>query len=188
MKTSFGNPLCLFQDRNGCELLYSWLINAQKLNKYFSLNRDFKICRLVAISNVLAIQAKSEAMSRVRRNALLLTAACVWLFNGMSERPDDGIAWRRLMDAVLPVTYIETHEMLAYGKDSPDNDNPETGYIAGTPYYPHGIIFLHEIYFGGGTNIAPRLKLDGPFLPRFAVEQLFGETEESMNKRYLRMA
>jgi hypothetical protein len=156
-------------------------MNARKSNKYFSFYRDFKICRLFAISSALAIQIDCAAHLRVKRSALLLTAACVWLFNGLCERPEDGPSWRRLMDVVLPITDFEKHEHLAYRAFTEDNE-----LSVGTPYYPYGITFLRPIHFRKGTNTAPpRLKTGGPFLPVSATEELFGETEEKIRHRHM---
>jgi hypothetical protein len=148
-------------------------------NQFFSLHRNFKVARLLAIAETLALQAKGTSHSRVKRDALLLTAACVWLVNGLRERPDDGPSWRSLMYAVLPIG-VEDDVDLAYGVTMQDEDELYTG----TPYYPYGVIFLRQLHLGKGDS-APRMKKGGPFLPLPAIQDLFGETEESLKYRYL---
>ncbi|KAG6864738.1 hypothetical protein C0991_007445 [Blastosporella zonata] len=64
----------------------------------------FRITRLLAASQALSNQASAPPQLRVHPQALALTAACVWLINGLHARPEDGPAARRLMDAALPLT------------------------------------------------------------------------------------
>ena len=158
-------------------------MNARKSN-IFSSCRNFKVARLLAIGETLALQANGTSHSQFKHDALLLTAACVWLLNGLRERPDDGPSWRSLMDAVLPIG-VEGHVNLAYGVRLQDEDEPYPGApYAGTPYYPYGVIFLRKLHLGKG-NSAPRIMKGGPFLPLSAIQDLFGENEEKPWYKYL---
>ena len=60
--------------------------------------------RLLAISQTLCQQANGASHARLIPEALALTAACVWLLNGLHARPEDGPAARRLMDATFPLS------------------------------------------------------------------------------------
>ncbi|KAG6904892.1 hypothetical protein DXG01_006436 [Tephrocybe rancida] len=68
---------------------------------------SFRLVRLVGISQVLTLQAGGERRLRVSNEALALTAASVWLFNGLHARPEDGPAARRLMDVCLPIAEVD---------------------------------------------------------------------------------
>ncbi|KAG6815924.1 hypothetical protein H0H87_010149 [Tephrocybe sp. NHM501043] len=57
----------------------------------------------MGISQTLSLQASGRSKFRVLPEALTLTAACVWLLNGLHARPEDGPASRRLMDCALPL-------------------------------------------------------------------------------------
>lgn len=183
MNQPFGNAYYHFRASNGSESsMADSLINVLKPNAFY-YKRDFKRFRLLAISHTLALQVTSTTSSRVKRDALLLTAACVWLLNGLRERPEDGPSWRSLMAAVLPITNEDDHLLLAHGGDGHVDDDLFTG----TPYYPYGVIFLRRIHFEGDT-LAPRMKCGGSFLSLPAVQDLFGEPEENVRKRYLSSA
>jgi hypothetical protein len=85
------------------------------------------------------------------------------------------------MEAILPITDFEEHQLLAFGVNGSDNDELYTG----TPYYPYGITFLRRVHIGKNTNSAPGLKSGGPFLPLSAIEELFGEAEDKIRYRYM---
>ena len=72
--------------------------------------------RLMGISITLAQQGRGAIRSRLISESLMLTAACVWLLNGLHARPEDGPAARRLMDAALPLSEAEdlNLDILAY--------------------------------------------------------------------------
>ncbi|KAG6852775.1 hypothetical protein C0991_009198 [Blastosporella zonata] len=65
--------------------------------------RGFRLVRLMGISQTLSLQASGRPEFRVTPEALTLTAACVWLLNGLHARPEDGPGARRLMDCALPL-------------------------------------------------------------------------------------
>ena len=137
---------------------------------------------------MLGYQGLSPASgSRVRREALLLTAACVWLLNALDRRPEDGPSLKSLMGAVLPLTHEDDHLLLAHshcglGDDQPDN---EFELNTGAPHYPYGVIFLRRIVFGQ-DNFAPRMICGGGrFISKNAVLYLFGESEEDLRQRCL---
>ena len=83
--------------------------------------------------------------------ALLLTAGCAWLLNGLHSAPDNRPASRNLMDCVLPeVDRRGADEMfLAYGRavdDDDDGADTNDGYDERVtlPANPHGLVFLHS--------------------------------------------
>lgn len=178
MKPLFENLFCHFPNGTGCELCIAYECSEFK---YFSLCRDFKAARLLAIGETLTIQAASSPSSRVKRDTLLLTAACVWLLNGQHERPDYGPSWRSLLETVLPT--VKDKPKLPFSKYEPDLQDDNELYTS-TLYYPYGVVFLRRVHLGHGDS-APRMKKGGPFLPPTAIKDLFGENEEEICQRYL---
>lgn len=96
-------------------------------------------------------QALGAAVFRVAPEALLLTAACVWLVNSLHARPDDGSAARSLMRAVLPLTDAEEPDpntLLFKSRQAKAGDGEESdgvGDVGELPYNPYGAIFLRRI-------------------------------------------
>lgn len=119
----------------------------------------------MAISQVLGLQQGGLSVHRFAPEALTLTAACVWLFNGLHARPDDGPASRSLMDATLPLVEAEgaNPEYLAYNTSVRLHDPREGNYFRNrVPYIPSGCIFLRRIMLPdvprmrhGGTSLSP---------------------------------
>lgn len=118
---------------------------------------DFRIIRIVAISQTLHLQATGPSQLRFLPESLLLTAACVWLLNGLHARPEDGPASRDLMDAALPIIEasdaIDLH--LAYRATIHPDNHKRIAYI------PFGCVFFRRMIVGD----VPRLRLSGPILP-----------------------
>lgn len=118
--------------------------------------RTFRLNRITAISKVLDLQSLGPTRLRFLPETLTLTAACVWLLNGLHARPDDGQASRELMNAALPV--IEASEVvegaLAY-RTSTNEENHE-----GVAYNPFGCVFFRRMM---ATDV-PRLRIGGPTL------------------------
>ena len=166
--------------------------------KFFSIRRYFRAYRLLGISNALMIQGSGPPKFRVKREALLLTAACVWLVNGLHARPDDGPSSRSLMKAVLPLTDDDDHLVLAHiprgrrvGGDDDDgadeNESDSEEFDAGTPCYPYGAIFLRRIMVGNIESIpVPRMRgqSGSPFLSPAAFQYLFKKSEEEIQQEY----
>ncbi|KAL0575321.1 hypothetical protein V5O48_006650 [Marasmius crinis-equi] len=119
----------------------------------------FRRYRLLAMSQILTAQAEEDPEFRVRGEALLLTAAVVWLINGLHSRPDDGSAARDLMRCVLPVTDDHVDQsMLMFKKHEHREVNGDA-----LPFNPYGCVFLRPImvHFSVG---APRFRSSGRFL------------------------
>ena len=122
--------------------------------KLISLLRGFRMTRLLAISKTISQQATGASISRLIPEALALTAACVWLLNGLHARPEDGPAARRLMDAAFPITEAENLNMdvLAYntfrrGAWQEEQEEGEEDRLPRTrvPYIPNGCVFFRRI-------------------------------------------
>lgn len=150
--------------------------------------RSWRTYRLLALSRVLSAQAASNPALRVKTEALLLTAACVWLINSLHSRPDDGSAGRSLMHAVLPL--VERHDAdplyLAYAGYTPrpfdeleeeeeDDDDDEA-----VPVYIYGAIFLRQIM----QHQTPRMRIGGPNLTESAFKHFFGVSVEVIEYKY----
>ena len=90
-------------------------------------DRNFRAYRVIAMSVTLSVQAKSPPSHCIQRDALLLTAACTWLINGLHARPDGGPASRNLMRAVLPVMELDDTDdiTLAYPVSNPSRGRGE---------------------------------------------------------------
>jgi hypothetical protein len=106
---------------------------------------------------VLGWQAEGSWALRATMPALLLTAGCVWLLNGLHSAPDNGPASRNLMDCILPeVDRVGADEIfLAYGKAIDADDDDDDGYMSDDydirmtlPGNPHGLVFLRDLRIG----------------------------------------
>lgn len=108
--------------------------------------RNHRAQRVEAISRILMKQQAGGGKFRVSDDALLLTAACVWLLNGLHARPGDGSAERSLMRAVLLTTDADRPDpntvlFLSRERDG-DSESEED---PGLPYNPYGVIFLRSL-------------------------------------------
>jgi len=126
-------------------------------------------------------------------SALLLTAGCVWLLNGLHSTPDNRSASRELMDCILPeVDRRGANQMfLAYGKaidddddDDDDDDNYDTRMML--PEIPHGLVFFHSLRMGQHHPV-PRLK-SGKRLSDKSFYNLFGIEFEDIGEDFFRSA
>jgi hypothetical protein len=148
--------------------------------------------RLTAISKVLYYQANAVNHCRFMPESLLLTAACVWLTNGLHARPEDGPAARRLMDAILPLTEADevSRDILAYntkvrgggGEEDEEGEEEEEAGSDGNavPYNPYGCVFLRRLRLGD----APRLRVGGRDLSDPAFKFWFKGTIEQVTAKY----
>ncbi|KAG6852703.1 hypothetical protein C0991_009719 [Blastosporella zonata] len=158
----------------------------------------FKITRLLAASQAISNQASGRAELRVYPQALALTAACVWLINGLHARPEDGPASQRLMDVALPLTEDNgaSLDTVAYRSAGPRVG--ELLYAEGTiGAVAQGFLEEEEQSNGegeGGEEInalrrrrpathlrlgeVPRLRIGGPVLIPAAFKFWFGVTIE----------
>ena len=138
------------------------------------------------MSRVLSLQAVGPAALCVRPEAPLLTAASIWLINGLHACPYDGHASRNLMEAVLPITEASDADadMLAFpprtrtGFEEEEEEEEEAAVI---PYNPFGVVFLRCMKL---NVTVPRMRAGGRFLSDSAFKFLFGATEEEVHYRY----
>lgn len=151
--------------------------------------------RLLAISKTLSNQASGAVHGRLVPEALTLTAACVWLLNGLHARPEDGPAARRLMDAALPLSEAEdlNRDVLAYNTsrredwEQEEEEEGEEGQHDNrrgrqVPFIPYGCIFFRRIMVG---NVVPRLRIGGTLLTEPAFKFWFeGMTLEEVQAMY----
>ena len=120
--------------------------------------------------------------------ALLLTAACVWLLNGLHSAPDDGPSNRDLMKCILPlIPRRGTREIFfAYGIALDDDNDAEV--IQELPGSPHGLVFFHRIRVG---HTYPVPRADGRFagtLQPTSYTHLFGVSREEIGEFYFTRA
>jgi hypothetical protein len=149
--------------------------------------------RLMAISQTISQQATGATVGRLIPEALTLTAACVWLLNGLHARPEDGPAARRLMDAALPLSEAEglNTDVLAYNTFrraawQEEEDEGEEDRIPRTrvPYIPNGCVFFRRLMIG---EIVPRLRIGGTLLAESAFKFWFdGMTIDEVKAMYQR--
>ncbi|KAJ3924830.1 MAG: hypothetical protein NXY57DRAFT_1044611 [Lentinula lateritia] len=136
----------------------------------------FRAQRVEAISRVLMRQQEGDPQLRIKPAALQLTAACVWLLNGLHSRPDDGSSARNLMTTVLPLT------------DSLDPDPNTVLFLsqeeefAELPYNPFGVIFLRCISL---KVPVPRMRHNPEvFLLPNSFQYLFNATQDEIRHKY----
>jgi hypothetical protein len=148
--------------------------------------RGFRAWRLLILQNILTEQARGNPQLKIKPEALLLTAACVWLMNGLHARPDDGPSSRCLMMAVLPVTEYEGDDdqslmFCSHGQeDGEDDDGSDWPSL---PYNPYGAVFLRCIKLVQ----VPRMRVGGPCLSPKVFKHLFGKSEDAIGHQYNRV-
>ena len=127
--------------------------------------------------------------------ALLLTAACVWLLNGIHATPEEGGSWRQLLGRIL-VTYpkngTDRDIMVSTRGLCPENDNEtdsdSTNEEAVVPVAPHGVVFLLPLKVGIRHPV-PRFQrvfrntLGSMFSPA-ACQHIFGALAEDIGTKY----
>jgi hypothetical protein len=170
-------------------MVVSHSVNDYKSHCLTSVHRGFRLYRLVALSRILSAQASGPPALRVKQEALLLTAACVWLINSLHARPEDGPAARNLMKAVLPLTDSDDTE--DQGKeedeeDEEDEDGDEEDTSASVPYNPYGVIFLRRVVLRGENHV-PRMRVGGPFLSPPAFKFFFRTSEDEIRHKYYKI-
>lgn len=160
------------------------------LFKYSLLSsyRNFRIIRLMGISQIISLQQSGPTLNRFIIESLTLTAACVWLFNGLHARPDDKPASRNLMASVLPITEAEDANLdtLAYNtsvrrREAHDEDGDDEFLYGRVPYNPHGCVFLRRIMLPQ----VPRMRNGGPTLSPPAFKFWFsGMTQSELQSKF----
>ncbi|KAJ8074343.1 hypothetical protein PM082_012656 [Marasmius tenuissimus] len=140
----------------------------------------FRSYRALALSHVLSAQANGPSHLRVGYDALLLTAAVVWLINGLHSRPDDGSAARSLMRASLPLVegrVVEDSTLMFVQRERVE-ETDVGGYLAHCPY---GIMFLRRIK----TDMeVPRFRAGGPGIDARSFHYFFKMDIESVRSLY----
>ncbi|KAJ3563511.1 hypothetical protein NP233_g8898 [Leucocoprinus birnbaumii] len=138
---------------------------------------DFRLIRMTAISQILHLQSMGRTRLRFLHDALTLTAACVWLLNGLHARPDDGPASRDLMDAAMPlVEACDSNDLQLAYRVSLDDDNH-----ALVAHIPFGCVFFRRM----NTDGVPRLRVSGLVLPGKSFKFWFhGRDRDQVQKKY----
>ena len=154
-------------------------------------NRYLRAYRAKAIQLVLAWQMEGNVRFRSKWSALLLTAGCVWLLNGLHSAPDNGPANRELMDCVLP--YVERHSVsdvfLAHGSEDDrdtiiiDSDDDEDCTAAN----PYGLVFFHSLRVGPDYPV-PRLDSTPRTLSDRSFRYFFKLSFSDVGEEYFRRA
>ncbi|KAJ3559064.1 hypothetical protein NP233_g11357 [Leucocoprinus birnbaumii] len=152
---------------------------------------DFRTIRIMACSQVFDMQQIGISSSRFMPETLLLTAACIWLVNGLHARPEDGPAARDLMRAVLPVTEVQgisDRNVLAYSTRIPDwqHEEEESGpedESPRVPYIPYGCIFLRRIMLEAAVAV-PRMRIGGPDISLPSFSFWFSATIQGLQHKY----
>lgn len=118
---------------------------------------------------MLEWQGDGDPSLRTAKSALILTAGCVWLLNGLHSTPDKGAKSKDLMNAILPHTPAADAnvDILAYGSPTANDDvdsgssadDEPGGYqgVATLPCWPRGLVFFTEICLGNDHPV-PRLR------------------------------
>jgi hypothetical protein len=154
-----------------------------------TIHRNFRAYRLLAFSHILSMQSTGSPALRVKPDALLLSAACVWLINSLHSRPEDGPSWRSLMHAVLPNTDSddvddETFACVASGHGEREHEEEESDSeeeAPSQPYNPFGVIFLRRIV---PDVEVPRMRAGGRNLTIPAFKYIFGAMPEDIRLKY----
>jgi hypothetical protein len=123
--------------------------------------------------------------------ALLLTAGCTWLLNGLRSAPDNRPASRNLMDCGLPETDRRGADeaFLAYGRAIDNDDNGSGGGArydeqATLPANPRGLVFFHSLRIGQRHPV-PRLTV-GKVLSDGSFRYFFGVDIDDIDERFFR--
>ena len=150
----------------------TYLSTLRRLN--FHSLRSLRTYRILAINFVLTWQSQGSKELRAQPEALLLVAALIWLANGLHSRPDDGIAARNLMTAVLP--HVERNgadpDTLAFRARTDGEDVGDT-----LPYNPYGLVFFAKLKVVGVA--VPRFYV-GHQLADFAFKHYFGNDYDAV--------
>lgn len=136
------------------------------------------------MSQAIALQQSGTFSQRFLPETLLLTAACVWLVNGLHARPEDGPASRSLMEAVLPVTEANdlNQDVLAFNIPlHPARLDRDRSASRRVPFNPYGCVFIRRIQI---VSVA-RMRFGGPALSDPAFKFWFNaESSLEVQARY----
>lgn len=141
------------------------------------LYRQWRLIRMLGFMRTLALQNQCVGPLRVGPDALSLSAAILWLTNGLHSRPDDGSAARDLMCTILPLTQDYEQNMLQI---PPRDDLVRHGDML--PVCAHGAYFLREIIWPPLTDV-PRLQR-GPMLRNSTFKYMFGLDFDALRRKY----
>lgn len=143
--------------------------------------RGLRAYRCLAIKFVIEWQGEGEADVRSSKQALLLTAACAWVLNGIHSTPDMGSSSRDLMNAILPHvdregadpnilaygTPVDEHEDISESDSEDDDDGPPPAKrrrdAHTLPAIPWGLLFHRDIRLGPSHPV-PRFVEEGDFI------------------------
>ncbi|KAF8525886.1 hypothetical protein BU17DRAFT_83391 [Hysterangium stoloniferum] len=138
------------------------------------------------------MQAEGPSELHTKPEALLLTAACLWLINGLHSRPDDGSADRKLMEAILPLTEVDDqldhltlmftprggYRLQAEEEEEEEEDGEEE--VELTPWNPYGVIYIRRLVI----KEVPRFRTGGPSLTVAAFQAFFKASQEEIHFRF----
>ncbi|THV04203.1 hypothetical protein K435DRAFT_851203 [Dendrothele bispora CBS 962.96] len=145
-----------------------------------------------AVKGILMKQGQGHPASPLSHlhtmpEALLLTAACVWMLNSLHHHPDDGAASRHLMLAAFLVTDAERRNihpstLLFQASGTPKDSAGHTNSLV--PYAPNGLVFLRFIKVA--TRI-PCMNYGGLDMNDYAYNYFFGDCYEDVRLKYTRL-
>ena len=157
-----------------------WSVFSLSLLPFFSVGfRQLRAIRALAVKFVLEWQATARPELRAEPRAIVLTAGCCWLLNGLHSAPDQGASSKALMDRILPhITRAGADpDILAHGSPVDDDDllpisdDEEHGHRSRrassaetAPSYPYGLVFFRRIDVGPNCPL-PNLGKGTPELP-----------------------
>ena len=120
--------------------------------------------------------------------ALLLTAACTWLLNGLHSAPDDGPANRDLMRCMLPLITRRGARDIFFAYGTALDDDADEADLEDLPGIPHGLVFFNSLRIGPSYPV-PRAdrRIAGALQPR-SYGFLFGVSQEEIGEFYFKRA
>ncbi|KAG6830053.1 hypothetical protein H0H93_014241, partial [Arthromyces matolae] len=169
----------------------------------------FRVVRLLGVSNLLFAQSAGRADERIDPDSTTLTAACVWLVNGLHARPEDGPASRQLLECVLPRAFNVRANQRAirptsfpsirrtnnpqddagieelephYSDEEEEEDEEEDrrGPVDGTAHLSLGCVFFRALHLDG----VPRLAPGGRTLNDAATKFWFGMSQAELEAKF----
>ncbi|KAH0825741.1 hypothetical protein J3R83DRAFT_9956 [Lanmaoa asiatica] len=117
-----------------------WCMRHRDRMSFIRYTRQWRQIRMICIAETLALQNRAHPSLRYKREALNLTAALVWLANGLNSRPDDDQYGRDIMMTSCITAGNRDHGTFLIPP-------PAQGAPAELPVVRQGAIFLRHILF-----------------------------------------